>query len=125
MSSVGVDRYTGEVRRDWPHVVQSIGNIITTLKLTRVMRRYYGSDTPNMVDAPLNDSTVLLFYSVIATALALWEPRFELTGIQIVSASASGWLMLRLAGTYYPNGHRGDFTPDTAETMTFDLEVAA
>lgn len=112
MAGVGCDRVTGKRLDGWPHVIQSIGDILTTRVGTRVMRRPYGSDTPKLIDAPMTEQTLLAFYVSIATALALWEPRFELQDIRFADASASGAATLKLTGIYYPRGHLGDRTPD-------------
>ena len=119
--SVGLDRRTGRVLVDWAHVVQSIEDILTTRVLTRVMRRQYGSDWPRLIDSPMNEQTLLLFYVTAAESLDRWEPRFELLDIQFVDADASGTTTLRLVGNYLPRGHIGDRTPDTDTALVLDL----
>ena len=75
----------------------------------------------DLVDAPTNDATLLAYYSAAATALALWEPRFELTDIAFDAAGADGRVQLDLQGLYFPDGHKGDRTPDAglARTLAF------
>lgn len=119
--SVGIDRHTGKVLADWPHVVQSIEDIVTTRVMTRVMRRQYGSDWPRLIDSPMTEHTLLLFYVTAAEALDRWEPRFELVTIDFVEASASGRTTLRLTGRYLPHGHKGDRTPDSDTNLVLDL----
>lgn len=119
--SVGVDRRTGKVLVDWAHVVQSIEDIISTRILTRVMRRQYGSDWPRLIDSPMNEQMLLLFYVAAAEALDRWEPRFVLMDIQFVEADASGRTTLRLVGKYLPRGHKGDRTPANDNTLVIDL----
>ena len=115
MASVGVDRWTGKPIDGWAHVRQSVADILTTRVLTRVMRREYGADAPDLVDAPMTDKTRLAFFSAIATALVRWEPRFEITNVQFVDVSAQGRVGLRMSGNYFPRGHLGDRDPETPD----------
>jgi hypothetical protein len=48
-------------------------------------------------------------------AIARWEPRYAVTGCQITGAAADGTLSIEFAGTYFPRGHLGDFTPDDGD----------
>lgn len=119
--SVGINRRTGKVLTDWAHVVQSIEDILTTRVGTRVMRREYGSDLPKLIDAPMNDYSLLMFYVATAEALDEWEPRFQLLEVYFVDASAAGNTTLRLVGQYLPRGHLGDPTPANDNTLVLDL----
>lgn len=121
MGSVGIDRRTGQVLTDWAHVVQSIEDILTTPTLTRVMRRLYGSDVPKLVDAPMNEESLLALYVAMAEALEAWEPRYELRQIGFTAASADGSATILLTGVYYPDGHKGDRTPDNGEERAVSL----
>lgn len=112
MSATGMDRRTGKVLTGWAHVVQSIEDILTTRVMTRVMRRDYGSNVPKLVDAPMNQGSLLRLYVAIADALEQWEPRFRLTHVTFTAAGADGAAEIALAGIYYPRGHLGDFTPE-------------
>ena len=119
--SVGINRRTGKLLTDWEHVVQSIEDILTTMTLTRTMRREYGSDVPRLVDAPMNDLSLLMFYVAAAEALDRWEPRFELLEVYFVDVGAGGSTTLRLVGRYLPKGHLGDPTPANDNTLVLDL----
>lgn len=119
--SIGINRRTGKVLVDWEHVKQSIEDILETRVLTRVMRRPYGSNVPKLIDAPMNDYSLLMFYSATAEALDEWEPRFKLLEVYFVDASADGYTTLRLVGDYIPRGHLGDTTPANASDLVIDI----
>ncbi len=82
---------------------QSIRDILTTPIGSRVMRRDYGSRLFDLIDAPLNRSTLTDLYAATAEALARWEPRFQLTKVKAVAASP-GSVQLSLIGLYKPDG---------------------
>ena len=84
----GMNRHTGRQLSGDAHLAQSIHDILTTPKGTRVMRRDYGSDLPNIIDQPLNGDTIIDAYMATAEALDLWEPRIDLARIELVSAGA-------------------------------------
>jgi len=116
-----MDRRTGRPLAGWPHVVQSIEDILTTPVLTRVMRRHYGSEAPKLVDAPMNSASLLALYVAIAEALDAWEPRFELKRVAFSAAGADGAATIALHGVHFPDGHRGDRTPDNGEERSVTL----
>ena len=85
------------------HLRQSIRDILTTRKGTRVMCRDYGSRLPELVDRPVNPAFEMDVYAATAEALARWEPRFELSQVTIAKA-AEGGIILKLEGIYRPDG---------------------
>lgn len=91
---------TGRILSDWPHVVQSIRDILTTPIGSRVMRREYGSELPLLVDRPMTQEVVLAVYTATAVAIARWEPRFVLTGVALREANARGYLTLDIYGRH-------------------------
>jgi uncharacterized protein len=117
MSSVGISSFTFLPITDWKHVVQSIGVILLTEVGSRVQRRSFGSMISGLIDAPQNQETLVDLYMSIATALQprvedgieLGEPRFLLNKID-VAPSAAGKVDINVTGTYFPDGHKGDFT---------------
>ena len=86
----GMDRHTGQRLDGWPHVRQSKIDLLTTRVGTRVQRRDYGTTAVDLVDKPANRATVLDRFVAIADALDRWEPRVQLTGFELLSASAAG-----------------------------------
>lgn len=99
----GFDASNGKLLAGVAHLRQSIRDILTTPLGTRVMLRDYGSKLPRLVDAPINQSTIMEIYAATAEALAKWEPRFQLTQAKIISA-APGYVIMDLTGKYLPEG---------------------
>lgn len=79
------------------HLAQSITDILSTPRGTRVMRRDYGSDLPRLIDAPMNGETLVDLFMATAEALDAWEPRFRLIRVEVPAASA-GSMELTLTG---------------------------
>lgn len=117
MSSLGIDRGTGEILTGWEHVRQSIWTILTTELGSRVERRDFGVVIEGLIDRPQNEETVVDFVITVAEALEprefegrfLGEPRFQMTDMQFDLATP-GRVELVVSGVYYPNGHLGDFS---------------
>jgi uncharacterized protein len=74
---------TGRALSRLAHIRQSLADILTTPVGSRVMRREYGSEVPELIDQPLHGATVLRIYAATAHAVLLWEPRISLTGVQL------------------------------------------
>lgn len=79
------------------HLVQSINDILSTPKGSRVMRRDYGSDLPRLIDQPMNGETLVDLFMATAEAIDSWEPRLKLVRVEVPEASA-GILTLVLTG---------------------------
>lgn len=94
---IGMSRETGTALDGNAHLAQSIGDILSTPVGSRVMRRDYGSDLPDLIDRPLNGETLIDVYAATAGALARWEPRLRLTRVSLADAVA-GQLTLVLEG---------------------------
>ena len=108
---------TGGTAEGWSHVVQSVQTILSTRLNARVFRREFGSEVPALVDAPMNEAGVLALYVAVAEALERWEPRFELTDVQVEGA-ATGVITMTLIGNHRPNAHMGDLATVDDETQT-------
>lgn len=85
---LGMNSVTGRPLSGLAHIRQSISDILTTPVGSRLMRRRYGSEVPELMDQPLNSATVLRIYAATAYAIRLWEPRITLTGLQFETAEA-------------------------------------
>jgi phage baseplate assembly protein W len=99
----GTNATTGKALAGIDHLRQSIRDILTTPIGSRVMRRTYGSRLFQLIDAPMNRSTLMDVYAATADALEQWEPRFRLTSVQAVAATP-GKIELDLTGQYLPDG---------------------
>jgi uncharacterized protein len=104
---------TGRPLSGIEHLRQSIRDILTTRIGTRVMCRDYGSRLPELIDKPVNTVFTVDVYAATAEALAQWEPRFELTKVSIVEASA-GRVVISLKGIY---------KADASEMLLENVEV--
>jgi uncharacterized protein len=93
----GLSRTTATVLSLADHVSQSITDILSTPIGSRVMRRDYGSDLPNLIDAPLNGDTLVDVFAATAEAIDKWEPRFALRRVDVTDA-ASGRLAISMSG---------------------------
>ena len=100
----GLNKKTGQSLSGLEHLRQSIIDIITTPIGTRVMRRQYGSKVFELIDAPLNSSTIIFLYAAIAEALDRWEPRLKLKRIEVVDVNENGKCSLVITGDYLPEG---------------------
>lgn len=116
-----MDRNTGKSLDGWAHVQQSIGVLLTTPQMSRVMRRAVGSGIPRRVDMPVSPGTVIDFYSDVATAIAAYEPRYKVTRMGIDTLPGSGAVSLLVEGIYYPRGHLGDFSVSVPQSAVVSL----
>jgi uncharacterized protein len=105
MQTAGMNRHTGKALEGFDHLRQSIADILSTRKGTRVMRREYGSDLAGLVDRPMNASLITAIYAETAEALYRWEPRLRLRRVEAdLSGFAEGQIVLTLTGVYVPDG---------------------
>ncbi|MCZ2203995.1 GPW/gp25 family protein [Bartonella sp. A05] len=98
-----MNKTTGKALMDVDHLRQSILDILSTRIGTRVMRRDYGSNVPNLIDVPINNTFSVSLYAAVAEALDKWEPRFKLEKID-VQLVETGKISLFLEGVFLPHG---------------------
>lgn len=100
---LGMNAETGAPLEGLDHLKQSITDIFNTRIGTRVMRRDYGSDLPNLVDRPTDDELRVDIYIAIAEALNKWEPRLLLqeAGMKVLQP---GVIEFSLTAEYLPDG---------------------
>lgn len=89
----GINAHTGRAIEGEAHLLQSVGDILTTPLGSRVMRRDYGSLLPELIDQPLNGATRVRLYGAVAMALMRWEPRLRLTRV-LLAAGTDGAVSL-------------------------------
>lgn len=116
----GMHRKSGKLLDGTAHLIQSIGDILSTPIGSRVMRRDYGSLLPELVDAPANSATRLAVFAATAIALGRWEPRLQLTKIGFRVGELRGQFELEL------EGKRLDIPGDGgAASLTVPLNLSA
>jgi uncharacterized protein len=115
----GMDRRTGRVLTGKDHVRQSITDILTTPVGSRVCNRSYGSQLPDLIDAPMNDAGIQALYAATATAIAAWYPQITLTQIAVTAGEAPGIVTVSLTGTETDVSS----TFDTAFNLALDLSL--
>lgn len=96
---IGMDRTTGRALSGMDHLVQSVGDIVSTAIGTRLCARDYGSDVPDLIDQPANAITVLRIYAATALAIAREERRIRLTGIRLRMGDGPEQAAICLTGT--------------------------
>ena len=95
----GMNARTGRTLNAAGHLAQSVADILTTPIGTRVMRREYGSQLPDLIDWPTNAATRLQAYAATAMALMRWDPRIRLSRVQLSLGDIAGQAILDLEGT--------------------------
>ena len=106
---IGIDRHTGAALSGVEHLRQSIADILTTPVGSRRMRPAYGSQLRRFVDMPVTAGWKSAVQAEAARALKRWEPRLELTRVQVVSV-LSGRITFRLSGTFLGDSKLLDVT---------------
>jgi len=98
-----MDSSTGKGLAGLDHLRQSVRDILSTPVGSRVMRRDYGSRLFELVDAPMNKSTVVEIITATATALRTWEPRLKVETVRVEKAEP-GKIEINLTARYLPSG---------------------
>jgi hypothetical protein len=130
MSSTGLDGAGGTTLTGFDRVRASVACILTTRKGSRVMRRDFGSEIPDLLDRPMNERVILAIYVAAVAALRsrkvngreYGEPCFSPTRMNVRQLTANGEIELVIWGDYYPRGHLGDFS--VAEEVKFDVALS-
>lgn len=96
---IGMSVASGRTITGDDHLRQSIGDILNTPVGSRLMRRDYGSQLLDLIDAPANEATTVLIYSAIASALLKWEPRMRISQLNLRSDASPGRYIVEITGT--------------------------
>lgn len=99
----GVDALTGKALDGIAHLRQSVRDILTTPLGSRVMRRTYGSRLFDLVDNPLNETTLVEMFAATAEALVKWEPRLIVQRVQARTVE-TGKVEIDVTGVYVETG---------------------
>ncbi|MDR8014104.1 GPW/gp25 family protein [Ectopseudomonas guguanensis] len=94
-----MNRETGTAISDLDHLKQSIADILGTRIGSRLARREYGSNVPDLIDEPFHGATTLRLYAATAMALMRWEPRLRITRVQLQRGNEASAAVLDLEGT--------------------------
>ncbi|WP_309628736.1 GPW/gp25 family protein [Brevundimonas sp.] len=114
----GIDAWTGGPLSGWPHVVQSVGLLLTTRLGERQMRGYVGAVTAALLGRLVNKATLLRLLQSIVVAIELFEPRFKVSRVVPVRLERSGRVEIWIEGEYRPRGHLGDPRPEGTRRIT-------
>ncbi|ESQ89986.1 hypothetical protein ABAC460_10190 [Asticcacaulis sp. AC460] len=91
----GMNRNTGAPISGIDQIIQDIGDVLTTPRGSRVMRRDYGSDLPDLVGRPQNRETAMLLVAASAGAITRWIRKVRVLRCQpTFSADGRGTLTL-------------------------------
>jgi len=100
-----MDRSTGKTLDGTAHLAQSIADLLTTPLGSRLGRRDYGSQLPDLIDAPAHAATRVRLIAATATALLRWEPRITLQRVALTALDAKrGRWQLDLVGRVVATG---------------------
>lgn len=80
------DRGGVTLSREVHKIRESIHIILSTAKGERVMLPEFGCDLQEFVFSAINTSTVTMIKSAVEEALIRWEPRIEVSGIDVSTA---------------------------------------
>ena len=87
---------TGKGISDAEHIRQSIQDILTTPRGSRVMRRDYGSDLFELIDQPHTPALRLQLMAAIVAAIHQWEPRITVRMLHFESPKQTGRLTIQI-----------------------------
>ncbi len=88
-----MSRNSGQNISRMEHLSQSVGDILSTFKTSRLMLRDYGSDIPLKIDAPTNEGNLIDIYAAVINAIDLWEPRLSVLKVNAQHLEAGGVLI--------------------------------
>ncbi len=94
----GMDRRTGKPLGGADHIRQSIEDVIGTPLGTRLGRRDYGSEVPELFDQPMNELGRIRVFAATALAIMRQEKRARISSIALAAGDAPGSFVLRIVG---------------------------
>lgn len=97
-----ISRTTGRPLNIIEQIKQSIDDILTTPIGSRVFRRDYGSELPNLLSKPLNANTIALMRAATVTAINKFESRVNIKKC-IIKPESTGKYSINLFFEYLGN----------------------
>ena len=88
---------TGQWMTRHEHIQQSVHKILWTLRGTRLMRRWFGSLLPELVDAPTDHYRLAQLRAATVLALVRQEPRLVIQ--KVTFDVAEGRVSIRIEGS--------------------------
>ncbi len=104
---LGMSRLGGTKLDGLDHLRQSVRDILTTPRGSRVMRRDYGSDLFSLVDQNLTGLTLARLSAATVLALRQWEPRLRVLRVvadEVSQSDGAGKVVLTIEAEYLPDG---------------------
>ena len=93
-----MNRETGRQLSGIAHIRQSVAEILMTPKGSRVMRRDFGSDLPDLIDRPWSNVLALQLMAATVMAVKRWEPRLRIAKVGVLPPGLGGGAVLSLEG---------------------------
>lgn len=93
-----MDRRTGKSLAGADHIRQSIEDILGTPLGTRLGRRDYGSELPELFDQPMNELGRIRVFAATALAIMRQERRTRITRIALAAGDTPGAFVIRIVG---------------------------
>lgn len=94
----GMDRRTGKPLAGADHLKQSIEDILGTPLGTRLGRRDYGSELPELMDQPMNELGRIRVFAATALAIMRQERRARISRIGLAPGDRPGAFAIRIVG---------------------------
>jgi uncharacterized protein len=117
-----MDRRSGAVISNFQSALQSVEIIIATRLGEVVMLREFGAGLSELLGRLMTPQLFVVFETLLATAIDLWEPRFQVRKIVVTGspdALRRGSAGFRIEVDYRPQAHHGDLTVEGIRS--FDL----
>ncbi len=96
----GMCRNTGKWLNATDHIKQSVIDIMTTRKGSRLLRRNYGGLLPELIDRPMQPSFIAQYAVAVAQDIDEWDPRVSLKNLSMIEGDGQGQGRLKLILEY-------------------------
>ncbi|MEN5300194.1 GPW/gp25 family protein [Brucella sp. TWI559] len=123
---VGISRHTGLPISNLESAYQGVEVILMRRIGSLILRREFGAGIVELLGRKMTPNLFAAFQSLIATAIDLWEPRFQVRRVSVTGSTdeirlgRAGFVIL---ADFRPRGHLGDQTVERA--ISFSLSVSS